>query len=83
MLNSERQHEEQPYIAWFDFDIFEKTIPDVVEEMLRVDGHETIYAIGGRNPQRHHHVAKAQRISELASKSESLDKRIWKKYQKT
>ena len=42
-----------PYEAWFDFGNLEKTIPDVAKEMLHVDGHETIYAIGDRKFQRY------------------------------
>ena len=52
-MNSERHHGERPYDAWLDVDNLEKTIPDGVEEMLHVDGHETIYAIGDRKPQRY------------------------------
>ena len=51
MLNSDRHHEVHTYDVWFYFDNLEKTIPDVVEEMLHIDGHETIYAIGDRKPQ--------------------------------
>ena len=43
----------RPYDAWFDSDNLETTIPDVVEKMLHVDGHETIYAISDRKPQRY------------------------------
>ena len=53
ILNSERHHGERPYDAWLDVDNLEKTIPDGVEEMLHVDGHETIYAIGDRKQQRY------------------------------
>ena len=51
MLNSDRHHGACPYDALFDFDNLKKTILDVFEEMLHVDGHETIYAIGDRKPQ--------------------------------
>ena len=48
MLDNDRHQGVHPYDAMFDFENLEKTIPDVVEEMLHVDGHETIYAIGDR-----------------------------------
>ena len=53
MLSSERPCEEQLDDVWFDFDGLERTIRAVVEEMLHVDGHETIYAVGDRQPQRY------------------------------
>ena len=53
MLDSDLRQEVYPYNAMFDYDNLGKTIPDVVKETLHVDGHETIYAIGDRKPQRY------------------------------
>ena len=39
MSNSVRHHGVRPYDAW---DNLEKTIPNIVEEMPHIDGHETI-----------------------------------------